>query len=125
MKQDSDVAEHEELEFKQLFKTFWNRKWLIFSITTLFALISILYALSIPDEYRANTVLAPAESDRGSLSGTDISSTESGLGGLAAFTGINVKQSSESKIALSVMRSWGFIDQFIKKKWYRSLTCSW
>lgn len=48
----------DEIDLRELFGVLWAGKKLIVGITAVFAVISVLYALSIPDQYRASTVLA-------------------------------------------------------------------
>lgn len=58
--------------------------------------MSIIYALSVPDQYRASALLVPAHSDCGDLSGA-----LGQLGGLASLAGVSLGggQISETQIA--------------------------
>ena len=77
-----------------------------------FALCSVFYALSLPNQYKATTLLAPTQSNSG-----DFSRSLSQFSGLASLAGVNLKTSevSESQIAQTVMRSQNFILHFINK----------
>ena len=106
----NDNQYDDEIDLKELFDALWaGRKKIIF-ITALFALISVIYAFSLPDQYKATTLLAPAKSSDGSLS-----SALGQLSDLASFAGVNVGggESSEAQIAQEIMKSWSFIESFI------------
>ena len=70
----------------------------------------MFYALSVPNQYRATALLAPAQSDGGGLS-----SALGQLGGLASLAGVSIGggESSESQIAQEIMKSWSFVEMFI------------
>ena len=100
----------DEIDLKELFGVLWAGKILIVAITAVFAIGSVLYALSIPNQYKATAVLAPAQSDGGGLS-----SALGQLGGLASLAGVSIGggESSESQIAQEIMKSWSFVEGFI------------
>jgi len=89
-------------------------KWLIIAITILFTIGSVLYALSVPDEYKSTVLLAPASSS----SSSSLSKLAGQFGGLASLAGINLggAGSSEDKtvIAMQIIKTWGFLDKFIR-----------
>ena len=114
MESEQRLAKHsdDEIDLRELFSVLWAGKRLIVGITAVFALVAVFYALSIPNQYRATVVLAPAQSDGGGLSGALAQ-----LGGLASLAGVNIPKGdlSESQIAQQVMRSWNFVDNFINR----------
>ena len=100
-----------EIDLRQVFDILWIAKIKIIVITAVFALASIIYALSLPNVYKATTSLSPAQSDSSDLSGA-----LGQLGGLASFAGVSIggtNGNSESKIAMEIMQSWSFIEGFI------------
>lgn len=99
-----------EIDFKELFRLLWNSKVKIFTITVVFAIGSAVYSVSVPNQYKATTLLAPAQSD-----GAGLSSAMAQLGGLASLAGVSIGggESSESQIAQEIMRSWSFVETFI------------
>jgi uncharacterized protein involved in exopolysaccharide biosynthesis len=101
----------DEIDLREFFSVLWKAKKLIIVITAFFAVASVFYALSIPNQYKATALLVPAQSESGRLS-----STLGGLGGLASMAGLNIGggESSESQIAQQIMMSWSFIEGFIK-----------
>ena len=100
----------DEIDLRELFGVLWSGKIKIIAITAIFAMGSVLYALSIPNQYKATALLAPAQSDGGGLS-----SALGQLGGLASLAGVNIGggESSESQIAQEIMKSWSFVEKFI------------
>ena len=100
----------DEIDLKELFGVLWLGKIKIIVITAAFAVCSVFYALSIPNQYKATTLLAPAHSDE-----TGLSSALGQLGGLATFGGFNLggQKAGESQIAQEIMKSWSFIESFI------------
>ncbi len=63
----------DEIDLKALFLALWKGKWIIVATTFVFAVGAVLFAISQPNTYKADTLLAPAES--------------SGQGGLAKMAG--------------------------------------
>jgi len=111
---EQNIAEHydDEIDLRELFSVLWNGKKLIIGITAIFALVSVFYALSIPNQYRATALVSPAEGSGGGLSGA-----LGQLGGLASLAGVSIGggESSEAQVAQEIMRSRGFIEEFISE----------
>ena len=114
MQNEQNMAEHydDEIDLRELFSVLWNGKKLIIGITAIFALVSVFYALSIPNQYRATALVSPAEGSGGGLSGA-----LGQLGGLASLAGVSIGggESSEAQVAQEIMRSRGFIEEFISE----------
>ena len=102
----------DEIDLREMFDVLWAGSRKIIVITAIFALASVIYSLSIPSQYKATALLAPAQSDNSNLSGT-----LGQLGGLASFAGISIGggEASEFKIAQEIMKSWSFIESFIEE----------
>ena len=102
----------DQIDLIELIGILWSSKMKIIGITSCFAIFSVLYALWLPNQYTASVTLAPAQQETVGLSGA-----LGQLGGLASLAGVDIGagESSESKIAQEVMRSWSFIDAFILK----------
>lgn len=99
-----------EIDLRDLFAVLWAGKIKIVGITTMFAIASVFYALSVPDQYKASTLLAPAKYESAGLPGS-----LGQLGGLASLAGVNLNSggSGETEMAKSIMVSWNFIEGFI------------
>lgn len=103
----------DEIDLRELFKALWKGKWIIIATTFVFAVGAVLYALSLPNIYKSDALLAPAESSNGG----GLSKMAGQLGGLAALAGVNLGagESSQTDLAVQVMRSRQFVEAFIKK----------
>ena len=102
----------EEIDLKELFSVLWASRILLLIVTLAFTATSVIYVLVTPNQYQATALLAPAQQNSGGLS-----SALSQFGGLASLAGIDIGgiQDSEARIALEVMRSRSFIEEFIKQ----------
>ena len=100
----------DEIDLRELFGVLWGNKIKIIGITAVFAVVSVIYALSIPNQYKASALLAPAQQQSGGLSGA-----LGQLGGLASLAGVSIGggESSEAQVAQEIMKSWSFIEGFI------------
>ncbi|EKY4202502.1 Wzz/FepE/Etk N-terminal domain-containing protein [Vibrio alginolyticus] len=103
----------DEIDLRELFKALWKGKWTIIATTFVFAVGAVLYALSLPNIYKADALLAPAESSNGG----GLSTMAGQLGGLAALAGVNLGagESSQTDLAVQVMKSRQFVEAFINK----------
>ena len=100
----------DEIDLRELFMVLWAGKIKIVAITAVFAVASVVYALSVPNQYKATALLAPAQSGGGGLSGA-----LGQLGGLASLAGVSIGggEGSEAQVAQEIMKSWNFIEAFI------------
>lgn len=101
-----------EIDLREVFAVLWSGKIKILVITLIFAISSVFYALSVPNQYKATALLAPAQSEPSGLSGA-----LGQIGGLASLAGVNIDSgggSSETEMAKAIMVSWNFIEGFIK-----------
>ena len=101
----------DEINLRELFTVLWVGKIKIIAVTAMFAILSVFYALSVPNQYKASVSLVPAQQQSGGISGALAQ-----LGGIASLAGVSLGSgdSSESQIAQRIMQSWSFIDDFIK-----------
>ena len=103
----------DEIDLRELFGALWKGKWIIIATTFIFAVGAVLYALSLPNIYKSEALLAPAESSNGG----GLSKMAGQLGGLAALAGVNLGagESSQTELAVQVMKSRQFVEAFINK----------
>ena len=106
----NDTQYDDEIDQREQFGALWAGSRKIIAITAVFAFVSVIYALSLSDQYKATVLLAPAHSDSSGLSGA-----LGQLGGLASLAGVDIGggDSSEAQMAQEIMKSWSFIDVFI------------
>lgn len=102
----------DDIDLKEIFSTLWQGKWLIISIAAVFAIASIIYALSLPNIYKSSATLAPTTSEQ-----SGAASLASRFGGLASVAGINLsgEGADKTKVALEVINSYEFLASFIEK----------
>ncbi|EIA9327684.1 LPS O-antigen length regulator, partial [Vibrio parahaemolyticus] len=103
----------DEIDLRDFFKALWKGKWVIIATTFIFAICSVVYALSLPNIYKADALLAPTESSNGG----GLSKMAGQLGGLAALAGVNLGggETSQTDLAVQVMKSRQFVEEFINK----------
>ena len=101
----------DEIDLRELFAVLWAGRIKIVAITAIFAIVSLIYALSVPNQYKATALLSSADSSDGGLS-----AALGQLGGLASLAGVSLGggESSEGQIAQEIMQSWSFIEGFIE-----------
>lgn len=112
--QFSQSTSEDEIDLKELWNAIWKGKWSIILFSICFAIASIVYALSQPNIYKASVLLAPASSESGA---GGLASLAGQFGGLASLAGINLGGGSSDKtaIALEVLKSRKFVEEFITK----------
>ena len=105
----------DEIDLKELFSVLWAAKKLIVAVTAVFAVVSVIYALTVPNQYKATALLTPAQQDGAGLSGA--LGKLGGLGGLASLAGVDIGGGGggEAQIAQEILLSWGFVEKFIEE----------
>ncbi|MCF7509150.1 Wzz/FepE/Etk N-terminal domain-containing protein [Vibrio sp. D54] len=113
MEPNNKINFTDEFDLNELLKTLWKGKWIIIATTFFFSIASVIYALSLPNIYKSDALLAPAESSGNG----GLSKMSSQLGGLAALAGVNLGggESSQTDLAVQVMKSRQFVELFINK----------
>lgn len=99
-----------DITLEQFFTIIWRGKWFIIASIVMCSAAAVLYALSLPNVYKAEAVLAPVTEE----SGLKIPGQ---LGGLAALAGVNLGSSGNKNTALAieVLKSRGFLIRFIER----------
>ncbi|MGI2853511.1 Wzz/FepE/Etk N-terminal domain-containing protein [Shewanella algae] len=110
----ANTMRDDEIDLRELFAVIWQGKWLITGVTLVFAIASVIIALMLPNIYKSEAVLAPAEEQgAGGLAGL-----ASQFGGLASMAGINLdssKGTDKTQLAIEIMKSRKFVGDFIEK----------
>ncbi|MFT5926931.1 MAG: hypothetical protein ACI805_000044 [Candidatus Azotimanducaceae bacterium] len=107
----SDYAD-DEIDLRELFGVLWGGKWWIGGITAIASIIAVLFALSLPNIYQSEALLAPASSSSAGLGGL-----AKQYGGLASLAGISLPGGGgddKTALGLEVMKSRRFIAEFIE-----------
>ena len=104
------VATDEPTDLKALGAALWHARMVILAITAVFAVSSTYYALTQPEIYRSEALLAPAES--GQPSNPFISQ----LGAAAGLVGLSASNNStQVKTAIALLKSREFLRSFIAR----------
>jgi uncharacterized protein involved in exopolysaccharide biosynthesis len=105
-----NARQDDEIDLRELWAVIWAGKWIIIGVTAVFAIASVFYALSLPNIYKSEVLLAPVAEE----SGLKIPGQ---LGGLAALAGVNLGAGGGDKtgLALEILKSREFIGRFITK----------
>jgi uncharacterized protein involved in exopolysaccharide biosynthesis len=111
--ENSPALSDDEIDLRELFRVLWVGKWLIGGISFAAAMIAVAFALSLPNIYRAEALLAP--NDQQGNGG--LSALAAQYGGLASLAGINLNSGSADKtvFGLEVLKSRKFVSGFIER----------
>lgn len=103
---------NDEINFLELFLILWDHKKLIIFVTSIFGIVSIFIALSIPNQYTSQVLLSPT------FETSQTSRLLDQYGSFASMAGINLPkgQATKKDIAIEVLNSRNFITNFIKDR---------
>ena len=114
MDNNTQISNHydDEIDLRELFAVLWAGRIKIVAITAVFAVALVIYALTLPNQYKATILLSPSQSTNSGISGA-----LGQLGGLASLAGVSIGggESNESQLAQEIMKSWGFVEGFISE----------
>lgn len=103
--------DEDEIDLRELFATIYKHKFFIAVFVIVITTLTLLYAISKPNEYKISIKLAPQEQSKGLNLG--------GLGALASMAGVNVGGGSgiTPDIAFStLLDDYAFMKKFIIKE---------
>ncbi|MCL1139600.1 Wzz/FepE/Etk N-terminal domain-containing protein [Shewanella pneumatophori] len=106
-------SQDDEIDLRELFSVIWQGKWLIVAVTAFFAIGSVIFALSQPNTYKSQALLAPASEEQGG----GLSALAGQFGGLASMAGINLGAGGgvdKTQMAIEVIKSRQFASDFIQ-----------
>lgn len=103
----------DEIDLRVLFSTLWRGKWWIVAITGIAVILAIAIALTMPNIYRADALLAPSAEQQGG----GLSALAGQFGGLANLAGLDLKGAGNNKteIAVQIGLSRQFLTSFIRR----------
>lgn len=106
----SDSRPDAEIDIGIFFSLLWSNKFKIFGTGFLASILAVFFALSLPNVYQSEAILAPIANDQNSLSNSMQS-----LGGIASLAGLSVGSGTSSKTneALATMTSYSFFEQLV------------
>ena len=99
----------DEIDLRELFSVLWQGKTSIVIGGLLGAILSVGYALSLPNIYTAEAVMAPK------AEGSGLSGPAGQFGGLAGLAGIDIGggEASKTQIALETIKSRSFFAKYM------------
>lgn len=102
-----------EVTLREILNIIWVGKLKLLIFLIISSILSVLFALSQPDVYKSEALLAPAESEQGG----GLASLAGQLGGLASLAGVNVggQTSNKVQLAIEILQSRQFFKQFLDK----------
>ena len=92
----------DEIDLRELFHVLWDKIFYIGAITSIFSLISIIYALMLPNIYQSQAVMMPMEANQG------MSGMLGQYSGMASLAGISLPSKSGSKAQEAIARIQSF-----------------
>jgi LPS O-antigen subunit length determinant protein (WzzB/FepE family) len=103
-------SDTDQLDLINLVRVLWAGKWWVIGLSVFAAAVSVAVVLNMPNQYKASAVL-------NSTTGSSLSGISSQLSGLASLAGVTLGtgDNDESQVAIEVLQSWAFIDQFIRE----------
>ena len=113
-KEDRDMnpnnnADH-EIDLIEIFNILWARKILIIFLTLISCVLSVLYALSLPNIYQSSATIAAQEQIGGGGSSTGV------LAGVASMAGVDLSADADKvQHGMKIMTSYSFFEDFIDK----------
>lgn len=102
-----------EIDLLELMKVIWDKKRTIVTFTVIATIISIIYAMTLPNIYQAEALLAPA----GDGKNVGMSGISGQFGGLASLAGIALPDDGNNKasLGLEVLKSRKYIREFVER----------
>ncbi|MDC1401122.1 Wzz/FepE/Etk N-terminal domain-containing protein [Gammaproteobacteria bacterium] len=92
----------DEIDLRESFHVLWDKISYIRAITSIFSLISIIYALMLPNIYQSQAVMMPMEDNQG------MSGMLGQYSGMASLAGISLPSESGSKAQEAIARIQSF-----------------
>ncbi len=90
------------IDLRELFHVLWDKIFYIGAITSIFSLISIIYALMLPNIYQSQAVMMPREANKG------MSGMIGQYSGIASLAGVSLPSESGSKAQEAIARIQSF-----------------
>lgn len=106
-------GKEDEIDLRELFAALWRGKWWIVASTLVGAGIAVIFALSLPNIYRSEALLAPSTEQQGG----GLAAMAAQFGGLASLAGVNLSGGGPDKtaIAVEIGKSRQFLSHFIRQ----------
>ncbi|MEH8230657.1 Wzz/FepE/Etk N-terminal domain-containing protein [Aeromonas veronii] len=107
-------AGEDEIDLRELLVALWRGKWWIVVSTLVGAVIAVIFAISLPNIYRSEALLAPSAEQQGG----GLAAIAAQFGGLASLAGVNLSGGGgpdKTAIAVEIGKSRQFLSRFIRQ----------
>ncbi|EGX6956490.1 Wzz/FepE/Etk N-terminal domain-containing protein [Aeromonas dhakensis] len=107
-------GKEDEIDLRELFAALWRGKWWIVASTLVGAGIAVIFALSLPNIYHSEALLAPSTEQQGG----GLAAMAAQFGGLASLAGVNLSGGGgldKTAIAVEIGKSRQFLSHFIRQ----------
>ncbi len=106
-----------DISLSELLEGMWQGKLTILVTSFIFAVLSVFYALSLPNVYRSEALLMPNFQEQSSGGGGALGALSGQFGGLASLAGISLGGGDSDKVgyALEVIKSREFLYEFLQE----------
>ncbi|MEH8175705.1 Wzz/FepE/Etk N-terminal domain-containing protein [Aeromonas veronii] len=107
-------AGEDEIDLRELLVALWRGKWWIVVSTLVGAVIAVIFAISLPNIYRSEALLAPSAEQQGG----GLAAMAAQFGGLASLAGVNLSGGGgpdKTAIAVEIGKSRQFLSRFIRQ----------
>ncbi|MCF5895779.1 lipopolysaccharide biosynthesis protein [Aeromonas veronii] len=107
-------GKEDEIDLRELFAALWRGKWWVVASTLVGAVITVIFALSLPNIYRSEALLAPSTEQQGG----GLAAMAAQFGGLASLAGVNLSGGGgqdKTAIAVEIGKSRQFLSHFIRQ----------
>ncbi len=110
MVESGPPSDEDEIDLLELIRTLLQAWKTIVGVTILCTGLAVAYALYVPEVYKAETLLAPAQEEKSSAS-----SAFGQFGGLAAMAGISIPSDSNVEQVVATLNSRKFLRTYINQ----------
>ncbi|MBL6828214.1 MAG: hypothetical protein ISQ76_07105 [Opitutales bacterium] len=110
MVESNPPSDEDEIDLLELIRTLLQAWKTIVGITILCTGLAVAYAVYVPEVFKAETLLAPAQEEK-----SGASSTLSQFGGLAAMAGISIPSDSNVEQVVATLNSRKFLRTYINQ----------
>jgi len=113
-----DTKQHDsseaDIDIADILSSIWRGKFVVFIACFVAGLVGVLYSLNLPNEYRSEVLLAPAEE----ANGGGLSALAGQFGGLASLAGVDLAggKSDKTVMALELVKSKSFVGEFVERR---------
>lgn len=104
------MMDQDEISLQEIFAILWRERWMIVSITLVFAVAVAVIALMQDDKYEATITVSPVSNNQAS---SKLGGLTSQIGGLAALAGISVGGDSDRAESIAFLQAQSLTERYI------------